>query len=316
MKKIMKQNLKERLPIRYIKLHFILEMLVDTTLPQNKASAIRGGMGQMLLRANCIKNAKCEVCDFVSDCIVQKAMYSKLEITPQFMQSNDSVGYVIECENYQENFQKGERWEFNLLLFGKTLCYFNIYMQAIYSLGMEGLGKNHSQFRIVKVTNSKRESLLDEYGNIYMEYYKIGLVEDYVLYRKKQIEKNGWKGCLRFKAPLALKYKNERLYHFNMESLLLACARRIYMLNCLENLGQPQYQIDLTNIPLIEKQTVVPVSVSRYSNRHNSKMYLKGIRGELWLESLTEEQLILLLAGELIHVGKHTSFGFGRFHLL
>ena len=47
----------------------------------------------------------------------------------------------------------------------------------------------------------------------------------------------------------------------------------------------------------------------------NKKMILKGIRGTVLLTEITEDVLMLLMIGELIHIGKYTSFGFGRFHL-
>lgn len=37
------------LQVRYVKLHFHLRILEDTQLPKNKVSALRGGMGEMLL---------------------------------------------------------------------------------------------------------------------------------------------------------------------------------------------------------------------------------------------------------------------------
>lgn len=52
------------LQVRYVKLHFKIMFLDDGTLPVNKVSALRGGMGEMLLRANCIRDRQCSVCDF------------------------------------------------------------------------------------------------------------------------------------------------------------------------------------------------------------------------------------------------------------
>ena len=65
-------------------------------------------------------------------------MYSQFEIQPEFVTTGESIGYVYECTNYKEEFEQGECMEFNLLLFGKTIAYFNQYMQAIYALGQQG----------------------------------------------------------------------------------------------------------------------------------------------------------------------------------
>ena len=147
--------LRNALQIRYIKLHLKIEFLEDTILPKNKVSALRGGIGEMLLRANCIRDRNCDLCDFRTECIVQRTMYSQFEIKPSFVTTGESVGYVYECVNYQQEFSAGEQMEFNLLLFGKTIVYFNQYMQAIYALGQQGIGKYNSKFIVVEVKNSK-----------------------------------------------------------------------------------------------------------------------------------------------------------------
>ena len=52
--------------IRYVKLHFTLELTEDATLPVQKASMLRGGMGEMLLRTCCTSDRDCEKCGFES----------------------------------------------------------------------------------------------------------------------------------------------------------------------------------------------------------------------------------------------------------
>ena len=71
--------LKRALQIRYVKLRFGLRIAEDTRLPVNKVSAIRGGIGEMLLRANCIRDRQCKSCDFESECIVRRTLYSRFE---------------------------------------------------------------------------------------------------------------------------------------------------------------------------------------------------------------------------------------------
>ena len=44
-------------------------------------------------------------------------------------------------------------------------------------------------------------------------------------------------------------------------------------------------------------------------------MPLRGIRGGMQLEKIPEDLILLLLAGEVTHIGKNTSFGFGRYRL-
>ena len=56
--------------IPFIKLEFHVRMLEDTKMPKTKVSALRGGMGEMLLRQNCIGDRQCERCYFQKTCLV------------------------------------------------------------------------------------------------------------------------------------------------------------------------------------------------------------------------------------------------------
>ena len=308
----------DHLKIRYVKLHFKVEFTESTDLLPYKASALRGGMGEMLLRANCVRDRNCDECDFEPECIVRRIMYSKMEIRPAFMSSGDSVGYVIECEDYREHFEAGDTMDFAVLLFGRTIVYFAQILNAFYALGMQGIGKNRSRFRIVSVTNSMREPIMSG-SDIDMSRYRIQTVEDYIPYRRRRIRENPLTGVIKFQSPLSLKFRQNELREFVPEAIIEATARRVYILDCFEGI-----ESDLTNrdwLDALPKPEVVYeshriVRVKRYSNHQKSAMSLEGIEGEIRLSDISGDLLDLLLAGELVHIGKNTSFGFGRYRLM
>lgn len=310
----MKFHIKDALEVRYIKLHFTLLFPEECYLPVSKASAIRGGMGEMLLRANCIRNRECEECDFHTECIVQRTMYSQFDNKPAFITSGDSVGYVVECENYQEYFEAGDTLNFNLILFGKTIVYFNQYLQALFALGQNGLGKEHARFIIVQVQNTKGQPILD--GNdVYMKYYQVETLQSYVDYRMGQISESDRPTRMIFRTPLTQKYQGEFLEEFNMEAINKSIQRRLYMLNCFEGKDIEEFYHEELDVPEILEQSHREIRIKRYSSRQDSRMYLKGIKGEILLEEIPQDLLEFYLAGELIHIGKNTSFGFGRYRL-
>ena len=88
----MNSEIRKCLQIRYVVLHFEIQMLEDCSLPKNKASALRGGMGQMLMQNNCIRNMECSDCDFKADCLMRRIMYSPFDIRPRFV--NDSARII------------------------------------------------------------------------------------------------------------------------------------------------------------------------------------------------------------------------------
>ena len=300
-----------RLSIPYIKLQFILTFQEDTILPEHKVSALRGGMGEMLLRQNCVSDRNCDECIFEPDCLVRKTMYTQMKEKPAFMQSKDSVGYLIECEDYRTDINAGDTVNFYLTLFGRNIAYFNPYLQAFHQLGMCGIGKYKSTYVITDIRNMYGECILD--GGIQMEYYTYEHVSDYVRRRKRQLQRKGLQNTLVFHTPLTLKFQQEYLQEFSSEGVLKGILRRIMMLDyfCDKEIGYPQYDY----FPEIIDQRVRKKRVRRYSSTHDSQIYLTGIEGYMTLDQIPEEYLDYILAGELLHVGKNSSFGFGRYEL-
>lgn len=316
-------GLTDYLQIRYIKLHFTLQILADGYLPSNKASALRGGMGRALMLTNCIGDENCADCGFREDCLVRRMMYPEMKIRPDFMKTQDSEGFIVECENHDEWFRQGDELSFNLLLFGRCIVYFTQYLQAFYNLGGMGLGKEHIPFHIVSVTNTTGDPLVRGM-NVYKEQFKVATVEEYVRYRLTSSELHHIAEepavfRLLFHTPLSMKHGGQMQKVFSPEAVLTAVERRLFILNCFE--GRKENE-DYVRIPLSDHfpslldQYVFNEKVKRYSGTQHSHMYFSGIRGWCDLAGTDATALILLLAGELIHIGKNTSFGFGRYTLI
>lgn len=304
-------KIEKALQIRYIKLHFTLKILEDTTLPKNKVAALRGGMGQMLLKMHCVRNQQCDNCDFEEECIVRRMMYSKLLHKPEYMNQGDSLGYVFECDNLEEYFEEGDSLRFNLLLFGKNIVYFYEYLQAFTYLGMEGIGKNKSKFVVTSVHNTTNK-ILFEGSNVYMENYHIQTVLEYVKYRLNMRKDEN---KLIFPVPLTIKYHGEFIDEFKIDAIVAAIIRRIHMLDCFENINNDPISLSGT-LPEYISVDARKTYVERYSSTHDSKIRLYGIRGSMYIGEMDKELKMLLLAGELIHIGKNTSFGFGKYTLI
>ncbi|MCD7833630.1 MAG: CRISPR system precrRNA processing endoribonuclease RAMP protein Cas6 [Lachnospiraceae bacterium] len=298
--------------IPYVKLQFILEILEDTILPQTKVSALRGGMGEMLLQQNCVRDRDCVNCPFQKDCLVWDTFYSRAETRPDYVTGKDSVGYLIECGDLSTHFSAGSQLTFRLILFGRSITFFNVYLQAIAYLGMCGLGKYHAKFRIAEVRNALGKALIAD-QRLDMREYRIRTLGDYVRGRKRKLEKEGDHYVLVFVSPLCMKYHGEYLEQFSGEALVRGAMRRIQMLDFY--MGHEAEQAEPTCFPEIKTQQVRGAEMSRYSSTQDAKMSLSGIRGKAVFEAIPEDCLDYLLAGELTHIGKNTSFGFGQYIL-
>lgn len=265
-------------------------------------------------------------------------MYSKYEKKPSFVTTGESVGYVLECDNYKEEFYQGDQLSFQLILFGKNIVYFNQYLQAISMLGASGLGKHQAHFVIIAVKNQYRQDILI-HNSIDMGNYVISTVGEYVDYRIKQMQRGksyteqeaygqskilsqkngvastGYEGMLVFHTPFTVKYQGAFIQDLHMEPVIASIRRRLYMLDCFEGIEAEIFWDETPESAVTVKQQSRLEGVNRYSNRRDSAMTLRGIRGKVWFEGADEETMKLLLAGELLHVGKNTSFGFGEFEV-
>jgi len=320
-------SLMDYMQIRYIKLHFTLEILEGGYIPRDKVSALRGGMGQALLTANCIyddqyregvssKDDKCEKCGFSEDCLVQRLMYPKMIIRPAFMTTKDNEGYIIECEDSREWVKSGDKLRFNLLLFGRTIVYFQHYLQAFIDFGQKGIGVANIEFRVSGVTNTKGNTLFD--GTHFLkEQYRVMHVSDYVKYRlqSRDIVNLRKTRCARlaFHSLTTIGYNTEELKAFRPEAIIAAAERRLLIMNCYE--GHGEYK-ENGRIPYEDHIPLMVREKSREGSMKRQNGNLHGIKGWCDLENIDDIALQLLIAGELYHIGKNTTFGFGRYTLV
>ena len=303
-------NTKITFDIPYIKLHFYAEMVSDTRMPATKTAALRGGLGEMLLRQNCVMDRNCESCRFNQVCVVRHTFYSSMEKKPVYVTGPESVGYLIECTDKRTEYKKGSSFEFSLILFGDSIAFFNIYLQAFYHLGMVGLGKYKSRFQICEVRNAKNQSIVS--GNhIDMSRYQIHLLSEYIHFRKQELKQGSGPWQLKFVTPLSMKYQQEYMERFYSEALVKGAARRVQMLDYY--IGTESEIPQFTEYPEVIAQNVKKEYVKRYSRTQDSHMTLQGIIGSVTFDRIQEPCLDYLIAGEVTHIGKNTSFGFGKY---
>lgn len=297
--------------IPYITLSFRTRILENTSMPPVKVSALRGGMGEMFLRQHCVRNRECDTCDFHKVCLVQQAFYTPLEKKLPYVTGKESVGYLIECDDYSIDFEAGELFVFKLTLFGHAIAFFNLYLQAFYQLGMSGIGKSKARFCIEEVRNVRGEKIMCD-QQIDMWEYQVQIIRDYIDERKRSLELK--KECrIMFLTPLSMKFGGEYLQKFQGEALVKGAMRRLQMLNYY--MGNEVELPKVAEYPVISDQCAERQETMRYSNTHHSKIALKGIVGTVYLRDLDEICLDFLIAGELTQIGKNTSFGFGKYRV-
>ena len=317
----MNEKIKDFLNIRYIKLHFEIRFLFDSNLCAYKPLDLRGGMGYMLMDKYCIADKECGSCAFAQECVMKRILYAQPEIQPFFVKEGKkdegSCGLVIECEDDRTSFSAGDELHFNILLFGKTIVYFRQILDAFIDLGKKGFGSQKAFFEVTRVTNSFGQDLYRE-RKLFREQFNACIVRDYVDYRLRK--RMGLRAV--FHTPAEFRIKKKLITEFDPVVIFNSIARRIYVLNLFEgndiNMISVGYdgKDDSIDVPEMSGQLAWVEKNWRYSTRTKMEYPMLGIKGYIDFAALTEDQYALLLAGELIHIGKDTRFGYGRYTIV
>ena len=301
----------------FSKLVFKMQYQDFGSVPEFKTSALRGGMGQMLLRMFCVcpekQEKECEICPCHGRCIVQNIMYAPFRIKPEYVTEKESAGFTLFCGDERTSVRKGDVISFEMVLFGDMVSYFYPILQAFHMLGMEGLGHDRIPFSIERVENRRGEAIVDvmdiHNGRI--------LIEDsssYVEERRREIVLGEEKRDLRlsFLSPCEIKYHGETLKEFQPEGVIAAIDRRIRMRGMFEGIEVEDLPYE---IPEKYRQESKQQIVKRHSGRQEDDIKLSGISGWMDLYDVDEEVIDILLQGELTGLGKNTKFGFGKYYV-
>ncbi|GFR35919.1 hypothetical protein [Thermobrachium celere] len=134
--------------IKYIKLNFKIKFERCGKLPKYKMSALRGGMGQVLMKKFCIEEKPdCNNCLFNNRCAVVEILSPKMEVDLPFMKNVQTsyLGLIIECTDFREDFFQDDVLEFSVILFNNLFNYGGHIIYAFDALGKIGLGKKKTK---------------------------------------------------------------------------------------------------------------------------------------------------------------------------
>ncbi len=202
-------------------------------------------------------------------------------------------------------------WKLGLSLVGKAIQYFPHFVLAVEAVGRSGLGPRRGRFKILQITNHFTGQRLYEDGKLLPP----SLEANWTAQKTSSIRLN-------LLTPLSLRYQGAFVSpeQFSFHVLIRNLLRRVSALSFF-HAGE---ELDLPFKELIEKAETVQTeekrletfSIRRYSARKKQEMPLKGILGEVRFRGPELEAFTPLLhLGELIHVGKNTSFGFGGYEI-
>ena len=260
-----------------------IKITINAKAPFFIGSQIRGAFGVALKRVVCINPSfECKECFAQNNCLYFD-FYENRNI----------------YHNYRLDFELGKSYyDFSLILFEDSSTKLPFVLSAFLKMLKEiGLGKERKTFEDFRIFINEDE--------INLANLKLPL--NYI--KEFQIENFCPDITINFVTPLRIKKRNQfaRAEELELSDIL----NSIYQRN-LKLLGLKNSKIPFKTEAKVLKKELTFLELKRYSNRQKTKMNFGGLVGEITLKDLNRESFKLLKLGELIGVGKQTSFGLGK----
>lgn len=306
-------TLAQSLP--FAEVHVRVRFLTAGWLPPLRGVCLRGGLGYHLKRTIChVRGGTCSDCVLRSNCVytylfegVAPADREVMRLYP-YVPQPFTIATTL-CEPGEV--RPGQSWEFGLRLFGPAIRHFPYAAYALMEVGKEGLGKDKAKFEIETIVQPGVVDPMYENGT-----NRIGRLE-YRFPDLSTTSANNGKITLEFVTPVRLRVGGEEARVLKFSDIVRAANRRLSILTYFY--GTPIRDVmDLGSLVDLAGgiRTVLDKTrwfqFSRYSGRQGAKMTLGGLVGRIGFAGDLRSFLPLLELVEITHVGKATSFGFGR----
>jgi hypothetical protein len=214
-------------------------------------------------------------------------------------------------------YHPGDTFTFNLTLIGKGSDFLPYFIYAFERLGeRRGLGKGRGRFAVDSVTWASPDGdecvIYDGSSRTLRNTFRFLTVQDLPLCTSHLPL------CtLHFVTPTRLRYAEALTNTVDFHVLIRALLRRVSNLAYFH--CGTELDLDFRGLIAAAEQVETVSSElrwydwERYSARQDTRMKLGGVVGEVTYQGNFQPFLPLLRLGEIVHVGKGTSFGLGKF---
>ncbi len=150
--------------------------------------------------------------------------------------------------------------------------------------------------------------------------YEICAIQPTVSYNLADLQKqDAQKATLNFLSPLTLRSKGKFMQEWDKHLFFATLLRRITNLSVIHHISLQNFDIKkiLENADNTQTEAfLLPVAQNRVSTHQNRTINYSGLIGDIQFSNLTPELNQILMAGELLSVGKNTVFGYGKYHII
>lgn len=294
-------------------------------LPPYKGSTLRGGFARVFKQLACVKRKEnCGYCQLKESCPYHYVFETSPPPETKALRNYSDIPrpFVLEPPLEQKTeYLPGETLCFKLLLFGRVKNLLPYFIVTLEELGRLGIGKGRRPFNVKEIAavNGQNEREIIYYGSEKVVRVKENIITAEEIWRRTAKQPLRERAMIKFLTPSRLTFQanlvTEPHFHILIRHLLRKVSSFYYFYHGFE------WKEDFVGIikraeevALIENNTAWH-DWERYSNRQNTKMKMGGLVGEAVYEGPLNDFWPLLKLGELMHIGKGSVFGLGKYQI-
>lgn len=313
-------------PVYRIRLRYQVEQ--SGNLPWNPGAIIRGTLGKAMHDLFCLnRGVRCQSCAFTHRCVYfsffsrthrsRNGFYSNLNKFPRL--------YIIEAPLNRSRLERGDSFEFYLLLIGHAIERFSYWIRSALYAGELGFGHERIKMRLREVSEANPfsqpgKSLVSINNRFEVQDAPSPLrCEDFVQKSQEFLHTRHVK--ITFLTHTRLLEKGSPVEELRFYLLLQSILRRLNMLSEISEVGT-QWSPDFSKysqiadmIGVYSDQTFWKSRI-RWSASQQKEIDIGGFLGSIiFFGSCLQEVLPFLEFARLVHIGKGTVYGNGRFDI-
>jgi hypothetical protein len=313
--------------LRVARYAFTIQAFEPLHLPAFKGSTLRGGLGHALRRLTCLYRDRrpCTGCDHHPHCVYGYIFETAPPDDAEVLSTLQAVPLplVIEPpEGHRQPIPPGDCLEFGLVLVGRAIDHLPYFILAFQELGKLGLGRGRGKYGLQRVLArhpwTQRERII--FDGVDVRVFEDDWSVDYheIDRTAQRLPRN--RLDVAFLTPTRLKHQRHYVrrgppFHVLIRRLLDRVSSLSYF-HCGE-----RWDIDFKG--WIERAKHVETADAatrwadweRYSGRQDQRIKMGGLVGPVTYVGDVAPFRALLALGTLVHVGKGTVMGNGRFAL-
>jgi hypothetical protein len=311
-------------PFSLARLRFTLASVGQAELPGFKGLLLRSAFGRALRLQSCehARDARCETCNQAQDCAFA-ALFAPRALSPRSSldSSSDAAPYVLHVPLADRaRFGQDDLFVFEMALYGRALKHLETIVRSVERAALDGLGKMRHVFGVVRVDDGWEQRPRQVYStNIASELASaIRTIEpdDLLRANSEPVERIR----LELVTPMRIKMGGRLLRSLTLHELVRALIRRldeVWPSAITEGLiGDMSAMVKAANKAETVEDDTRWLDIDRYSARQQTEMKFGGLVGDVAYGGDLTSLLPLVALGQLLHVGKNTTFGFGRIEIL